>query len=177
MKNLSISLLLSTALFTGAFASITDVDLERSLLVDVSGSVNLTDYNLMIEGYALAFENASIHDAIAAGAIGAVAINMLQFDEANSEVIPWSLLDSSTASNSFVTAIRNVIRAGSGIGGTGVAQGLDAAVAHFASSTYEAPWQVTDLSGDGSENQVFTRRVQCSPGFLFWSIRYPAARC
>jgi hypothetical protein len=121
MKNLSISLLLSTALFTDAFASITDVDLELSLLVDVSGSVNLTDYNLMVEGYALAFENASIHDAIAAGAIGAVAINMVQFDEANSEVIPWSLLDSSRASNRFATAIRNVTRAGSGIGGTGVA--------------------------------------------------------
>jgi hypothetical protein len=105
-------------LFTSALASITDVDLELSLLVDVSGSVNSTDYNLMIEGYALAFENPSIHDAIAAGALGAIAINMVQFDGGNSEVIPWTLLDSSTASTSFGTAIRNVIRAGSG--GTGV---------------------------------------------------------
>lgn len=47
---------------TADAASLTPVDLELSLIVDVSGSIDSTEFNLQKNGYVDAFANADLFD-------------------------------------------------------------------------------------------------------------------
>ncbi len=154
MNKPNLYLLLGAALTTWVQSGVdttTDVDLELSLLIDVSSSVDNPDYTVMMEGIAQAFASPSIHAAIATGPLGAIAVNMVQFEQSNSEVIDFTLIDGSAASIAFASTVRNVDRFGEG--GTGVAQGISASVASFVDNGFNARRHVIDLSGDGEENQ------------------------
>ncbi len=62
MRTIRTSLLAAAALFASATAgnAATIVGLELALLVDVSGSVDSTEYNLQKGGYINAFQNPTV---------------------------------------------------------------------------------------------------------------------
>lgn len=124
------------------------VDLELSLVVDVSGSVNNEEYALQMEGYALAFENPALHARVAGGREGQIAVNLIQFSSSAAESIPWTLLDSATSSNAFAAQIRAATRLF--FGGTSPDTGITLAASSLFSNNFESGRQVIDVSGDGA---------------------------
>lgn len=124
------------------------VDLELSLVVDVSGSVDNQEYALQMEGYALAFENPALHARVAGGREGQIAVNLIQFSSSAAESIPWTLLDSAASSNAFAAQIRAATRLF--FGGTSPDTGITLATSSLFSNNFESGRQVIDVSGDGA---------------------------
>ncbi|WP_369116280.1 DUF1194 domain-containing protein [Crocosphaera watsonii] len=88
------------------------VDLELSLLVDVSGSVNSSEYNLQIAGYANIFDDPTIYnDLISRGIDGSVAVNLIVWSSSTlqQESIPWTLINSIESSQAFAQDIRETL--------------------------------------------------------------------
>ncbi len=130
-------------------ASAADVRLELSLLVDDSGSVDTTEFNLQKTGYVNTFNSTFYADHIGSGAI---AVNMVYWSGANQQamVVPWTILDSQTAVNSFRTAISATTQQFSGFTAPGSA--INYAVNSLFGNTISSDRQVIDISGDGSQN-------------------------
>ncbi|NNM30851.1 MAG: DUF1194 domain-containing protein, partial [Akkermansiaceae bacterium] len=128
-----------------------DVDLRLSLLVDVSGSVNDTEYALMMTGFASAFENSAVHAAIGRGDIGAIAVNMVQFASLTQEVIDWTLVDDAVSANALAAILRSTPNAGLDAPGpsTGIGNGIGASAATFPGSPFSSDRNIIDVSGDG----------------------------
>ncbi|MCG8651904.1 MAG: DUF1194 domain-containing protein, partial [Pirellulales bacterium] len=71
----------SRLLFAGALLAVSSaraapVDLELALLVDVSGSVNGSEFATQRDGYEAAFRDDDLIDAILSGNIGSIAVTL-----------------------------------------------------------------------------------------------------
>ena len=128
------------------------VGLELSLLIDVSGSVDTTEFNLQKQGYVQAFQSSAVQSAILGSVSGAIAVNLIQWSGAGevSQSLGFTLIDSAASSNAFAAAINGVSRAFSGSTAPGSA--INFAAPLFNSNGFESPRQVIDVSGDGAEN-------------------------
>ncbi len=137
-----------------AVAAPTPVDLELFLSVDVSGSVDTTEFNLQKLGYVQAFQDAAVQAAIASKPNG-VAVALGQWSTAADSplAVGWTLLTDAASSNAFAAAINAMGRQSSG--STCVACGINAAVAELGSNNYVGA-SVIDVSGDGQDNVVGT---------------------
>jgi hypothetical protein len=127
------------------------VDLELSLLVDVSGSVSSSEFNLQKQGYVDAFRDPNIISAIQGGTIGSIACNLIYWSSSNQqqEAVGWTQISDATSGNAFATAIENTIRPYNGV--TSISGGIDFAVPLF-NNSFEGTREVMDISGDGSNN-------------------------
>lgn len=127
------------------------VGLELILLVDVSGSVDTTEYNLQKAGYVNAFNNATVQAAIA-GTVGGVAVTYIEWSSASeqAQLVGWTHLTDATSSSAFATAINGTSRAYSGLTAPGSA--INYAAPLFSSNGFEGTRLVIDVSGDGAEN-------------------------
>lgn len=103
-----------------------------------------------MEGYASAFDNASLVSAIQSGSRGQIVANLVQFSDAAAQSIPWTIISDSTSASAFAASIRAATRLFSG--STGISAGIDTSVATFTDNGFSAPRQVIDVSGDGSNN-------------------------
>jgi hypothetical protein len=128
------------------------VGLELSLLIDVSGSVDNTEFNLQKQGYIQAFQSAAVQNAILGSVSGAIAVNLIQWSGAGevAQSVGFTLINSAASSNAFATAINAVSRAFSGSTAPGSA--INFAAPLFNSNGFESPRQVIDVSGDGAQN-------------------------
>lgn len=127
------------------------VALELSLVIDVSGSVSLAEYNLQRQGYQNAFLDGTVQSNIASFfGVGGIAVNVIQFSDNAVQAIGWTLLDSVADINAFAAAIGSMARLSSG--GTDVQDGMNLAIASFSSNGYEGARRVIDVSGDGHQN-------------------------
>jgi len=133
-------------------ARATPVDLELALLIDVSGSVNTTEFDLQVQGYVDAFNSTTIHNAIASGAIGSIAVETIFWSGSaqQSTAIGWTLIDNALASTTFATAMDVLVRPFVG-GLTAPGSALNYATATFINN-FEGTRSVIDVSGDGAEN-------------------------
>ncbi len=152
------STLLSTSM---AMAAPTPVDLELFLSVDVSGSVDNIEFDLQKTGYANAFRDIAIQEAIASKPNG-VAVALGQWSStANTPILGWSLLKTAADADAFATAIDNITR--QSFGGTCVACGINAAVNEIQTNDYVGT-AIIDVSGDGSENVSATNGPATTAG-------------
>jgi len=146
--------LLAGCLFgsTSARAGIV-VDTKLSLVIDVSGSVNTTEFNLQMDGYADSFRSSSIQNLILNGAEGQIAVNTVFFSSSATTATSFSLLDSTVAINDFANYLDNVARP-QGIGfSTNIDAGINAALPGLLDTTdFESSRLVMDVSGDGTDN-------------------------
>lgn len=128
------------------------VGLELSLLIDVSGSIDSSEYNLQKQGYVQAFQSAAVQSAILDSVGGAIAVNFIQWSGAGqaTQSVGWTLINSAASANAFATAINNISRAYSGQTAPGNA--LNFAAPLFNNNGYESARQVIDVSGDGVQN-------------------------
>lgn len=133
-------------------AKATSVDLELLLLVDVSGSVDATEYALQKTGYVNAFNDSDVWSRIAATTNGiAVAYAEWSGDSEQSVRVGWTHLTDGVSSAAFATAISNSTRMAQ-YNLTAPGSAINWGVPLFDNNGFEGGDLVIDISGDGSEN-------------------------
>ncbi|MEO0867460.1 MAG: DUF1194 domain-containing protein [Cyanobacteria bacterium J06642_11] len=138
----------------GMAASLIPVDTELSLLIDVSRSVSLGDYDLQMEGYQTAFTN--LASRFGSDDFGSVAVNLIQWAGADDqeESIPWTLLNDEASVLAFTDTIASVERRRD-FGGTVPGSAIEFATPLFSINDYDGQRWVIDVSGDGAQNSIF----------------------
>ena len=127
------------------------VDLELVLSADVSRSVDDQEFILQRQGYATAFRDKRVVDAIRSGGMRRIAVVFVEWAAANMQqvVIDWTLIDSAESAASFADKLERLPRAYLMGGGTAVGDALYHAATLFDNNGFEAERRVIDLSGDG----------------------------
>jgi hypothetical protein len=122
--------------------------------VDVSGSVSEDRFELQREGYAQAFRNADVQQAIRSTSTGSIAVAMVQWTGPALHVaaVDWMLINGTAAAERFATAIEQAPRALFG-GGTSISGAIDYARAMLARAPFAGQRRVIDISGDGANNR------------------------
>lgn len=138
--------------FIAASASAVPVTLELALLVDVSGSVDATEYGLQRDGYKAAFQSAAVQNLIA-NAPGGIAVTYIEWSgtSGQSTRIGWTHLTDAATSNAFGTAVGNLTRTFDG--NTAPGSAINFAVPLFNNNGFEGGQLVIDVSGDGTQNE------------------------
>ncbi len=151
MKKTLISMMLAAGFGYAGTALATPVALELALLVDVSSSVNSTEYNLQKQGYINAFKDAAVQAAIASRTNG-IAVTYIEWSSSaqQAQLVGWSHLTDAASSNLFADAIAATVRASSG--NTAPGSALNYVVPKFENNGFESLRQVIDVSGDGAQN-------------------------
>lgn len=145
--------------FAAPQAQAVPVGLELVLLVDVSGSVDATEFALQKTGYVQAFQSAAVQNAILASVGGAIAVTYIEWSGSaqQSQAVGWTLINSAASANAFAAAINGTARAFNGQTAPGSA--INFALPLFGSEVgesgngFESARQVMDVSGDGAQNQ------------------------
>ncbi|MGJ8656493.1 MAG: DUF1194 domain-containing protein [Akkermansiaceae bacterium] len=135
------------------------VDTELLLLVDVSGSVDSSEYTLMMNGYVDAFNSGSMVDEIQGGDIGGIAVGLMFWSGAADQSldVAWTHVYDQASSEAFADLIEATTRPFSG--STAIGSALDAGTASFGTETgglvengFTSNAQIIDVSGDGEDN-------------------------
>jgi UDP-glucuronate 4-epimerase len=113
------------------------VDVALVLAVDVSGSITSERFNLQRQGYAAAFENRAVIDAIMSGAEKAIAVTVVEWSGRGNQnqVIPWTVIESAESARTFASAIGESPRLFSDW--TSISDAVDFCVTLFADNGFE----------------------------------------
>ena len=158
---------LSITVFVGILVSYTfnpalatPVDLELSLLFDVSLSVSPTEFALQRDGYKTAFNSPTIQSAITGGPKGKIAVNLVYWSSTNlqSQAIGWTLIDSNATSSAFATTVGSLFRPRGGATNPGA--GVSFAIPLFDNNDFEGDRLVIDISGDGIGSPISASRAK-----------------
>ena len=143
--------LLLTAFSTFANA-VEAVDLLLILASDVSRSVDHKKFQLQREGYAAAFADKRVIDAITAGLNRRIAVAFVEWSgvEAQRLVIDWTMIDSSAAARKFGDQLLELPR--SFAGRTSISGGIDFAMTVFGGAPFQTARRTIDVAGDGTNN-------------------------
>ena len=132
------------------------VDLELSLVIDVSGSVSTGEYTLQMDGYANAFRDTSVQQNIAASTNG-IAVNVVFFASSyySTALDAFTILTSAAQANAYADLLDNFSRPGGG--GTAIYAGINRAVDLLLNNGLDATvGTVIDVSGDGASTSSTT---------------------
>lgn len=132
-------------------ANAVPVDLELSLLIDVSPSVDNTEYGLQLSGYEAAFQDAAVQAAIG-GLVGGIAANVIFFSQDAVEKVGWTHLTDAASANAFAALFPGLSRTPPVNSGTDIAEGYNLAIGSFLGNGFEGLRLVIDISGDGPQN-------------------------
>lgn len=147
MKKFIIACCLLLSTFMVSQANAFPVNLELALLVDVSGSVDSSEYALQKNGYINAFNNIASF-----GNFQPFAVTYIEWSGASQALqkVGWTLISNVADAVNFATAISATTRSFSGLTAPGSA--INFAFPLFSSNGYEGSRLVIDVSGDGSQN-------------------------
>lgn len=127
------------------------VDVELSLVWDVSGSISPTDYDLQRQGYANAFQSAAVQNAINSGTHQSIAVQVVQFGTYAVVSTGWTLVDGASA-DAFGTFLSTLARKSTGLS-TSISRGIQVAAVNMLNDNgFEGDKLIMDISGDGEEN-------------------------
>lgn len=129
------------------------VDLELSLVVDSSGSINAGEFSQQVNGYANAFRQTAVIDSIVNSTNG-IAVNTILFATSATEVIPFTQLQTAAEVNNFASALEAIARIN---GGTNIPSGINLAVETIAANNFESGNIIIDVSGDGTSSPSSTQ--------------------
>src|SRR3954464_13117705 len=151
---LAIALLALTAPARAQTQAVPTTDLLLILAVDASGSVNQTRFELQRRGYADAFRNPQVLNAIRGLSTGSIAVMMVQCTgpQLQALAVPWTLIKDAASANAFADAIEAAPRQLFG-GGTSISGAIDHAMLLLPTAPYRGLKRVIDVSGDGSNNR------------------------
>ena len=132
----------------------TATDLLLVLAVDASGSVNQTRFDLQKQGYASAFRNPRVLNAIRSGPMQSIAVTMTQWTgpALQVQVVPWTLIKDEATINALADAIESAPRQLFS-GGTSISGAIDHAMLLLPAAPFNGSKRVIDISGDGSNNR------------------------
>jgi hypothetical protein len=128
-------------------------DVNLVLAVDASGSVDDERFELQKEGYAKAFFDPKVLNAIKAGNEQAIAVSMIQWTGPTLHLVmvPWMLIKDEQSAKAFAAAVAAAPRQLMG-GGTSLSGAIDFSAQLLNTSPFRSPKRVIDISGDGSNN-------------------------
>jgi len=129
------------------------VDLNLVLAVDCSSSVDEQEFDLQIRGTAAAFRAAEIHQAIARGEFGVIAVTLVQWSGADSQFIsvPWRRIRDSASARALADEIEGLTRR-TDEGSTSISAVITFAADLLAANPARASRAVIDIAGDGANN-------------------------
>jgi hypothetical protein len=129
-----------------------EVDIALVLAVDVSGSVDTERFNIQRDGYAAAFTNPQVLEAISTGSHGAIAVTFVEWSGPGHEeqTVGWTVIHDTGSSAAFGNAIKSAGRAYSDW--TSISAALDFSLGLLRGSGFAADRMVIDVSGDGPNN-------------------------
>jgi hypothetical protein len=128
------------------------VDLLLVLAADVSRSVDSQKFALQREGYATAFSDPRVLNAIKSGANSRIAVTFVEWSGVGSQrvVVDWMIIDGPQTAQQFGDRLLETPR--SFADRTSISAGIDFSVALFAKAPFEAKRRTIDVSGDGTNN-------------------------
>ncbi len=129
-----------------------EVDVALVLAVDVSYSMDLDELALQRNGYIEAFRSKQLHDAIAKGAVGKIAVTYFEWagDNFQHVVKPWTILETPQSAIAFAEELGEAqTRRGRR---TSISAAIDLSVQLLEQSNVTAIRKVIDISGDGANN-------------------------
>jgi len=130
----------------------TPVDLELVIAVDISLSMDLDEQRLQRDGYVAALRDGELHQAIAAGARGRIAITYVEWAGQASQimVVPWTLIDGPQSARALADRLEaaSISRARM----TSISSALEFSSRLFDNSGFKSSRRVIDVSGDGPNN-------------------------
>jgi len=128
------------------------VDLELVLALDASGSVDMMEWRQQAQGYAQAFANPAVIQAIQAGRHRSIAVTMFQWSGygLQATMVGWSHIHDAASAQSFAQTVLDSRRVIFG-GGTSLSGAIDYGRRQFGRG-FAGARRVIDISGDGSNN-------------------------
>jgi hypothetical protein len=144
------SLLLTMLAATPAKAD--DVDVALVLVTDVSRSIDDSEFALEKNGYASAFTNQKVLEAIQGGPAGKIAVAYVEFASSFEvrTVLDWTVIRDKASAQAFVDKLSAAPR--SFWGRTAISAGIDQAMQLLAETGVTATRRVIDVCGDGTNN-------------------------
>jgi hypothetical protein len=127
------------------------VDLELILAVDVSRSIDAYEFSLQRQGYANAFRDPNVLEAIARGRRGKIGVALIEWSGAAEQklVVDWMRIANAEDAVGFAQELENEPR--SFAGRTSISGGIDFAMPLFG-KVFRGDRRVIDVSGDGVNN-------------------------
>jgi Protein of unknown function (DUF1194) len=152
LRTFVLAALMATAGWTFTHAA-ERVDLLLVLAADVSNSMEKSKFGLQRAGYAAAFSNPRVTEAIRAGPSGLIAVAFVEWSGILQQkvVIDWTVISNEQTAREFGDRIIEAPRAFSK-NSTSISAGIDFAMAQLEQAPYDARRRVIDLSGDGDNN-------------------------
>jgi Protein of unknown function (DUF1194) len=128
------------------------VDLLLVLASDVSRSVDSVKFQLQRDGYAAAFSDARVLEAVTSGRRGRIAVCFVEWSGSTAQkvVIDWTVIKDAESGRHFGDKLVELPR--SFAERTSISGGIDFAMMQFERSPYEAGRRTIDVSGDGTNN-------------------------
>jgi len=150
------SLLLAAVgiLWPGAASAVENVDLKLVLATDVSGSISNAELRIERQGTAAAFVDPDVIKSIENGALGRIAVTMLDFSSPGfgKTVIDWRIIHDRESAIAFARAVVAVPRTPGNRTSISNAIELGAALIEASEKEIIATRKVIDVAGDGPNN-------------------------
>lgn len=128
------------------------VDLELSLLLDVSGSVDAAEYAIQRNAIANTFRDAGFFDSVI-GQGRSIAVNYIEWAGASEqrEAVAWRVINNQADASAFATTLLAGVRSFSTT--TAAGNAINFAVNRLAANNITSPVQIIDVTGDGESNE------------------------
>jgi len=128
------------------------VDLLLVLAADISRSVDEAKFQLQRSGYAAAFSDSRVIEAIRGGPNGRIAVAFVEWSGILQQktVIDWTVISNDQTAHQFGDHIVEAPRAFAN--STSISAGIDFAMTQLDRAPYETRRRVIDVSGDGDNN-------------------------
>ena len=128
------------------------VDLLLVLAADISRSVDQAKFQFQRSGYATAFSDSRVIEAVRSGRNGRIAVAFVEWSGPLSQkiVVDWMVVRDDKTARLFGDHIVEASRAFAD--STSISAGIDFAMMQLDRAPYEARRRVIDVSGDGDNN-------------------------
>src|SRR5215467_11695102 len=142
------------ALTAAPAAAVENVDLKLVIATDVSRSINNEEAVLQREGTAEAFLNPEVVKAIQSGALGRIAVTMIDFSspEYDKIVLDWTIVKDQASATALAQRIRNTPRTPGRRTSVSSALELGSLLLEGSEKDIVATRKAIDVSGDGPNN-------------------------
>jgi Protein of unknown function (DUF1194) len=146
------------AVLIAAFASpaiaAEEVDVALVLAVDSSGSVDAEEFALQRRGYAGALTHPEVLGAIRRGAVGAIAVAVVEWSGPTFRniVVDWTKISDQASAEGVAAKLLGLPRTIFG-GGTAVGAAIDLGMDMLAKCPFAGIRRTIDVSGDGINNR------------------------
>ncbi|MGF9761466.1 DUF1194 domain-containing protein [Microvirga sp. 0TCS3.31] len=152
LSTLAFFLLAAEALAAGPIAPEAELDVALVIAVDVSSSMEGEEQGLQREGFVEAFRSSLVHEAIANGLNGRIAVTYVEWSGVKDQrvLVPWTIIDSPERAVSFANHLsyQPIRQAGM----TSISGVIDHSRKLFEQLGGAPIRRVVDISGDGPNN-------------------------